>query len=153
MITIQKSKTADTRSCDSSKVTRTQLVNSTSQHMGDVIRGLRFFENMLKESGIHHDDDKLTNFDQFHHDFLTGFKETTWWDNHRKINRHHLSQKDGVPKDINLVDVIEYITDCVMAGMARTGKVYKLELPDELLKKAFDNTVELLKSQIKVKED
>lgn len=153
MITIQKSETADTRSCDSSKVTKPQLIKSTLQHMGDVGKGLKFFRDMLEKSAQHHDIDKLTSIDQFHHDFLTGFKETTWWDKHRKINRHHISQKDGVPEDVNLVDVIEYITDCVMAGMARTGKVYKLELPDELLQKAFENTVELLKSQVTVEED
>jgi hypothetical protein len=42
------------------------------------------------------------------------------------------------------------IVDCVMAGMARSGSVYDLKLPPEVLEKAFQNTVELLKSQVVV---
>lgn len=42
------------------------------------------------------------------------------------------------------------IENCVMAGMARSGEVYPLELPDELLQRAFQNTVELLKSNVEV---
>lgn len=152
MITIHKSETADTRSCDSSKVTKEQLISSTYSHQSDVCAGLEFFQVLLLKAANTHDDDKITNINQFHHDFLTKFKETTWWDNHRKINRHHLFQEDGIPEDVNLVDVIECLTDCVMAGMARTGTVYNLDMPPELLTRAFDNTVKLLKSQIIVKE-
>jgi hypothetical protein len=39
----------------------------------------------------------------------------------------------------------------VMAGMARSGTVYELKLPPELLEKAFQNTVKMLKSQVTVK--
>lgn len=152
MITIRKSETADTRSCDFSNVTKEQLLSSTYSHQSDVCAGIEFFQELLSEAINNHDNDKVTNIDQFHHDFLTGFKETTWWDNHRKINRHHLFQEDGIPEDVNLVDVIECLTDCVMAGMARTGTVYNLDMPPELLTRAFDNTVKLLKSQIIVKE-
>jgi hypothetical protein len=44
----------------------------------------------------------------------------------------------------------EYVADCVMAGMARSGDVYALEASDELLRRAFENTVVLLKSQVTV---
>ena len=96
-----------------------------------------------------HDYDKLTDIDGFHSDFVTGFKENTWWENHRKIHRHHLAKEDGIPRDVNLIDVLEYIADCVMAGMARTGQVYPLP-SDDFLKTAFENTVELLKSNVQV---
>jgi hypothetical protein len=105
---------------------------------------------MLVASGIQHDSDKIEDIGQFHADFLTGFKSTIWWDNHRKINRHHINIADGVREDVNLVDVLEHIVDCVMAGKARTGTVYPLHLPQELLEKAFQNTVELLKNQVEV---
>ena len=74
---------------------------------------------------------------------MTGFKQTTWWDNHRKVNRHHLLQADaGVPEDVNLIDVLDMICDCVMAGMARSGSVYSLQtLTLEVLRRAFENTV------------
>jgi len=44
------------------------------------------------------------------------------------------------------------ITDCVMAGMGRTGSVYPLNINPQVLMNAFQNTVELLKSQVVVKE-
>lgn len=152
MITIRKSTTADTRTCDWSKVTKEQLKESSEQHIRDVRLGMSFFNYLLVKAAEKHDFDKLTNIDGFHTDFQTGFKQTTWWDEHRKINRHHLLQEDGIPSDVNLIDVLDMITDCVMAGMGRTGSVYPLEITPELLKRAFDNTVDLLKSQVVVVE-
>jgi hypothetical protein len=148
MITIKQSKTADTRSCDFSKVTEEQLRESSIQHIGDVKKGLEFIKSLIDAAAFNHDHDKLTSLAYFHSDFISGFKETGWWDNHRKVNRHHLLQEDGVPADVNLIDVLDMIVDCVMAGMGRTGSVYPLEISQELLKRAFDNTVEKLKSQI-----
>lgn len=152
MITIQKSKTADTRSCDFSKVTIEQLRASSDQHICDVSKGMQFFCEMLDAAAAKHDFDKLSMLEHFHSDFLTGFKQTGWWDNHRKVNRHHLLQEDGIPEDVNLIDVLEMIADCVMAGMGRTGSVYPLNITPELLKRAFDNTADLLKNQVKVEE-
>ena len=150
MITIKKSPTADTRTCDWSQVTREQLYVSSVSHLADVRAGMALFAEMVRASGERHDFDKLTAIEHFHSDFRTGFKETGWWDEHRKINRHHLAQEDGVPADVNLVDVLEYITDCVMAGMARSGSVYDVTLPADLLQRAFANTVALLKSSVVV---
>jgi hypothetical protein len=148
MIKIKQSKTADTCSCDWAKVTKKQLLASSKQHIGDVVQGLSFFASELLEAAKRHDHDKISDIDGFHRDFATGFKQTTWWDNHRKVNRHHLLQADGVPEDVNLVDVLDMIVDCVMAGMARTGTVYPLDIDNEVLRRAFSNTVELLKSQV-----
>lgn len=152
MIKIKKSQTADTRSCDYSKVTKEQLINSTKQHIGDVKKGMDFLIKLIKFTSNVHDLDKLSNIDQFHSDFLTGFKQTIWWDNHRKITRHHLFESDGQPNDVDLIDVLELIVDCVMAGMGRTGSVYPLNIDPKLLLKAFNNTVELLKSQVIVED-
>lgn len=151
MIKIHKSETADTRTCDFSNTTKDTLLASSRQHIGDVVKALAFFSGKLIQAAGEHDYDKLTAIDHFHADFVTGFKATGWWDNHRKIHRHHLNQADGVPPDVNLVDVIEYISDCVMAGMARSGSVYDLKMDDELLQSAFKNTVELLKKEVTVK--
>jgi len=152
MIKIKKSKTADTRSCDFSQVTKGTLKASSLQHIDDVRKGMDFFKECIDNSATHHDFDKLTLLSEFHADFITGFKQTGWWDNHRKVNRHHLLAEDGVPKDVSLVDVIDMIVDCVMAGMGRTGTVYPLEIKPEVLMSAFQNTVELLKSQIVVEQ-
>lgn len=150
MIVIKQSKTADTRSCDFSKVTKVQLYESSIQHIGDVKKGMGFFRDLLSEVAERHDFDKLTEIRHFHSDFIGGFEETGWWDNHRKVNRHHLLQEDGVPPDVNLVDVLDMIVDCVMAGMGRTGNVYPLNISPEVLMRAFNNTVDLLKVQIEV---
>jgi hypothetical protein len=150
MINIKKSATADTRTCDFANTSKEVLLNSSRQHIGDVVRAMAFFSGKLIEAAGEHDYDKLTGIDWFHDDFITGFKQTGWWDNHRKIHRHHLIQEDGIPDDVNLLDVLEFIADCVMAGMARSGDVYELKLSDELLQRALKNTVELLKAQVKV---
>ena len=153
MITIQKSKTADSRTCDYSKVSKEQLYDSSVQHINDVKKAMVLFKDMLDSAAEKHDFDKLTGIDQFHEDFRTGFKQTIWWDNHRVVNRHHLLEDDGVPTDVNLVDVMEMIVDCVMAGMGRSGEVYPLDIKPEVLMKAFENTVDLLKGQVIVEEN
>lgn len=153
MILIQSSKTADTRTCDVSTVSQQQLLDSSKQHIGDVRRALAFFAGQMIEAGIRHDDDKITDIAGFHRDFLTKFERTEWWDTHRRINRHHLTQEDGVPSNVNLIDVLDFIADCVMAGMGRSGSVYALHLSPELLERAFQNTVELLKAQVVVVPD
>ncbi len=152
MITIEKSPTADTRTCDYANVSKETLLASSKQHIQDVREGLQFFACMLGTAILDHDTDKLTDIDGFHADFLTGFTRTDWWDRHRKLNRHHLTQNDGIPADVNLIDVLDFIADCVMAGMARSGSVYELKLPAELLERAFQNTVERLKREVSVRE-
>jgi hypothetical protein len=150
MIRIGKSSTADTRTCDFANVSRQTLMESSVKHIGDVRRALSFFGQMLDEAATNHDTDKITDIDGFHRDFVTGFQQTTWWDKHRTLNRHHLLQADGVPDDVNLIDVLDMIADCVMAGMARSGSVYPLAITDDVLRRAFENTVEKLKANVEV---
>src|SRR5690348_596386 len=152
MIEIKKSSTADTRSCDFANVSKNTLLASSVQHIGDVQQALQFFVNKIAEEQRVHDFDKITDIDGFHRDFVTGFAQTTWWEAHRQLNRHHLGMADGVRDDVNLIDVLAFIADCVMAGMARSGSVYPLQLSSELLEKAFQNTVTLLQSQVEVVE-
>lgn len=150
MITIHKSATADTRTCDFANTTKETLLASSRQHIADVRAAINFMIDKLQEAADVHDWDKISDIDGFHRDFLTGFKKTDWWDAHRKLNRHHLLQADGVPEDVNLIDVLDMICDCVMAGMARSGSVYPLTIDNTVLRKAFDNTVELLKANVRV---
>ena len=69
---------------------------------------------------------------------------------HLKKERHHLSH--SAPDDVDLVDVLEQIADCVMAGMARSGECRNEKLPDGLLEKAYANTVNRLLGVVRVKE-
>lgn len=153
MIEIPKSPTADTRTCDVNQVSKDQLYRSSHQHILDVRRGLLFFKYLLDDAAARHDYDKLTDIDTFHRDFQTKFQLTEWWDRHRKLNRHHLLKADGVPEDVNLIDVLDMIVDCTMAGMARAGSVYPLELPPEVLQRAFQNTCQLILAQVQVVKD
>jgi hypothetical protein len=150
VIKIQKSQTADTRTCDFIKVSKETLYASSQQHIRDLRLAMDFFMARICEAGQKHDPDKLTDIDGFHSDFVTGFKEHGWWDRHRRLNRHHLDQDDGVPTDVNLIDVLDFIADCVMAGMGRSGSVYPLKLSPDLLERAFQNTVEMLKREVVV---
>lgn len=150
VIQIKKSPTADTRTCDFASTTKETLLESSCQHIEDVRKGLGLFRSMLLGASDVHDWDKIEEIDWFHGDFVTGFKQTGWWDNHRKVNRHHLLEADGVPADVNLIDVLDMIADCVMAGMARSGSVYPLNISPELLLTAFQNTVTELKSHVQV---
>ena len=152
MITIKKSKTADTRSCDFANVKKETLLQSSAQHIEDVSKGMMFFADQIRQQAEKHDADKITDIDSFHSDFVGGFANTTWWDNHRKVNRHHLLSEDGVPPDVDLVDVIEMIVDCVMAGMGRTGTVYPLDIKPDVLMTAFTNTVDSLKHEVRVED-
>lgn len=149
-IQIRKSLTADTRSCDWSKVTKEQLIESSKQHKNDVSKALGLFSGKLLVAAEHHDYDKLTKINEFHSDFVTGFERTEWWEAHKVLSRHHLNDEIGVPSDVNLIDVLEMIADCVMAGMGRTGNVYPIEIDPEILARAVTNTVELLKSRVVV---
>jgi len=153
MIRIHPSPTADTRTCDFTSVTKETLLASSHQHIRDVREALQFFSRAIATAMLDHDTDKLTDLDGFHADFLTGFARHDWWDRHRRLNRHHLSEADGVPDDVNLIDVLDFIADCVMAGMAHSGSVYPLHLPPELLERAFQNTVALLTREIVVEPE
>ncbi len=150
MIVIRPSQTADTRTCDYATVSRETLFASSAQHIGDVGQALAFFGGLITAAAVRHDRDKLTDIDGFHADFVTGFAQTGWWDRHRALNRHHLEQPDGIPADVNLIDVLDYIADCTMAGMARSGSVRPLVFDPALLLRAAENTAKLLASQVVV---
>lgn len=152
-IFIKKSKVADTRTCDYTKVTKDELLDASIQHIEDVKKGMEFLSSKLVEASKKHDHTKISGISDFYCDFKNGFKTTSWWDNHRKVERHHLSEKDGIPGDVDIVDVIEFLVDCVMAGLARSGKYRKEKLPTGLLEKAFNNTVIKLTKIVKVVEN
>lgn len=153
MIVVKPSPTADTRTCDFKNVTQEQLLESSKQHIGDVRKALGFFVSRIYQAQADHDTDKITDIEGFHADFVTGFTEHTWWDRHRKLNRHHLTEADGIPDNVNLIDVLDFIADCVMSGMARSGSVYPLALSPDTLNKAFQNTVTLLKQEVVVESE
>lgn len=155
MIKLKQSKTADSRYCNSKEVTKEQLVESTKQHKCDVQSALVYFMDELYKKGYWHDWHKLETIDYFHKVFQNGMKDTGWLEDHYRSTRHHLNREGGVPKDVNLIDVLEYISDCCVAGLARGGKnnFYKPEISKELLHEAFNNTVKMLINDIELIEE
>lgn len=135
-----------------------QLYLETEQHKMDVARLMSFIALELNEIGYNHDWTKIEYFEQFAKDTLErqdtpDFKSRDWYKIHTKEERHHLNANP--PKDVDLLDVIEFICDCVVAGKARTGRVEKkyLELSGDILKKAFWNTVDKMIDEVQVDKD
>ena len=133
MIVIKKSPTADTRTCDVKTVSRDELHRSTAFHIDDVRRGINYLAEMLGDRAFNHDHTKISHLDDFYRDFQNNFETTDWWKMHQQKERHHLDSFDGVREDVNLVDVLEWIVDGVMAGKARSGQYYSREIPSEVL--------------------
>ena len=151
-ITIKKSPNADSRTAKEG-FTLDELEISTLNHISDVEKALLRFEIMLSQAGSMHDWTKKAYLEEFYSAMMThepgeDFKNGPWYQMHINRERHHLLSK--APDDVNLLDVLEYIADCVMAGLARSGEVSNVDIPDVLLKVAFNNTVELLKRQVVV---
>lgn len=150
MIKINKSETADTRTCDWSKVTKEQLLASTQSHLSDIKKGFDFFIYKMMMQKEMHDLTKLSHLDDFYRNFKTGFKEQDWWELHQEKERHHFNNPKYIQDDINLIDVIDQIIDGVMAGMARSGSYRQENVSPELLLKAYNNTVKLLLNEVVV---
>ena len=150
-IIIKKSLTADSRSCDYSKVTKQQLETATAWHIADVRKGLYYICELLYDRMLNHD--KTKDNDAFYKSFISGFKDKSWLKLHYSKERHHLQTPEGVRNDVDLVDVIECVVDCVMAGMARSGKLSPISIPSDVLQKAVANTAEKLKDVIKIERE
>lgn len=150
MIHIQKSVNADSRS-SIGKPSIDQLTTDTHKHISDVVQAMNFISDMIKDRAPKHDNTKVSNMEEFHMALNSGhIKDTNWYKKHITEERHHL--KSHVPDDVNIIDVIEHICDCCMAGLARSGDIYDIDLSPELLQVAVSNTVELLKKNTIVEE-
>ena len=127
------------------------LCESTKSHITDVQDAMYFFTELMDISSSKHDHTKLRTMEEFYEYLGSGF-QGDWFKKHKLAERHHINSADGVRDDVNLIDVLEHISDCVMAGTVRSGYVYDLKLSDELLQKAFQNTVALLKKNVEIIE-
>lgn len=151
MIEIIKSPSADSRSAKEPP-TPEVLQQSTKMHISDVTKALSFISNELINRAQIHDHTKMDDINSFCNALNSGkIKETEWYQHHITSERHHL--KSHVPNDVNLIDVIEHIADCTMAGLARSGDVYDVDLSPDMLSLAVKNTVELLKQNTEVVEE
>lgn len=132
-----------------------QLLLETEQHRLDVAKLMMFLALEIVITGNKHDWSKIQFFDDFANDVLQrqeipDFKEREWYNIHTKEERHHLNFEQ--PDDVDLIDVLEFVCDCICTGKARDGHIQKkfLELPGNLLKKAYWNTIDKLSKEIDV---
>ena len=155
-IIIKKSPNADTRT-SKGEVTKKELLQQTYSHIDDVNNVGNFLANKFKEQIKQHDHTKVEGIDQFYEDFTSGkkdknFKELPWWQLHM-TERHHLN--DSVPEDVNLLDVLEMVIDCTVAGLARGGsadKIYPITISQEVIEQAIDNTKQLIIDNTKLED-
>lgn len=153
-VTIKRTPNADTRSIE--KLDRHLVYQDTLNHITAVKDILEESARILKVKGLMHDHTKTgTYFNDFFKALSSGkkdeeFYEIPWFKMHATTERHHLTAH--VPEDVNLFDVIEMLADITSAGMARSGDVYEPKLDDEVLRKAFDNTLKLFKENIIVQD-
>ena len=128
-----------------------EFQEANDSHIQDVSNVMELFADMILNAGSQHDWTKKKYEGDFYRDMCLAiqdpdfnFEEAPWYQMHIATERHHITKhcKD----DINLVDILEHLVDCVCAGKARnsTGKVYPVKIDDDILRKAVANTVKLL---------
>jgi hypothetical protein len=111
----------------------------------------------IQIKGMNHDYTKKTEEELFYKNFTstintkTDFIKDEWYKLHIEKERHHLLSR--CPEDVNLLDVLEMIVDCVCAGLSRSGEVRDVEIDEKILSKALTNTTTLIKSMIELKEE
>ena len=131
-----------------------QLANDV--HRKDVDSVMYRISKLLNDAGEKHDWSKKCYEKEFYKDFKdtlengTNFTKGEWYTMHIEKERHHLLSR--CPEDVDLLDVIEMIVDCVCAGKTRSGEVRSLEISDDILRKALQNTVKLVDEMTEVVE-
>lgn len=130
---------------------------ANDSHRSDVRRVMERIADMVKETGKNHDWTKTGIYEiDFFRDFMANlagkqnFTDGAWYPMHVTTERHHLLSY--CPDDVNIIDVLEMIVDCTLAGLTRSGTVRPVEIDSEILKKAVDNTVELIKNNVELVE-
>lgn len=155
MIKIKKNPNGDTRTSPKN-VSFEEFQKANNMHISDVNNVMNFLSDSVKCRGMFHDHTKKSQEKLFYDNFLstmnhgTDFIKDEWYQFHVQMERHHLLSH--CPDDVNLIDVLEMIVDCTCAGLARSGEVRPMEISDDILHKAIDNTVELIKSVVEVEE-
>lgn len=153
-VVIHKNPNGDTRTAPKG-ITFKQFQEANNSHIMDVTNTMLRVSEMMEEAACAHDHTKKSDEEQFYKDFLSTMNEGTdfvsgkWYQHHVNTERHHLLSR--CPEDVNLLDVIEMIVDCVCAGKTRSGEIRGLEITTEILETAMKNTVKLIDDMTEVK--
>ena len=155
-VKIKQNKLGDTRTA--TKIpTFSEFVDSNNLHRRDVKELMDAIIIDIGKRGRNHDITKIEEpyKSLFYRELcakiegkIDDFTKGEWYPMHCKAERHHLNEY--CPCDVNLIDVIEMICDCVCAGLARSGNVYPIEISSEILQKAIQNTVQMCIDAVEV---
>ena len=154
IVEIDKSPNADSRTADKGKVSFEDFSKATDMHREDVKNVIYELARRLREIGDKHDWTKKEQEDEYYDSYVTAkkngtdFHKSDWYRNHVKEERHHI--KYHVAPDINLLDILEVICDHCCDELVEKGKVGKMDIDEDVLMKAFNNTVEFVKSFIRL---
>lgn len=157
-IKIKRNTNGDTRVAKSVP-TFYDFADANNLHIRDVREMMFELSKEIKLAGEEHDWTKVqdpykSNFYRDLCNTIEGrikFEDGQWNKDHYALERHHLLRR--CPNDVNLIDVIEMICDCVCAGMARSGEVRDLEISEDILLKAVRNTVEMCKEAVVLEDE
>lgn len=128
-------------------------------HRSDVRNMMAWIAEAICDRGASHDRMKLfePGRSMFYRELCAAIegkmnfeRDGQWLKKHYMEERHHLNSH--CPDDVNLIDVIEMICDCVCAGMARSGAVRPVEIRTEILQKAVENTAKMLSDTVILEE-
>ena len=146
-VTIRKNPNGDTRTAVGD-VSFEVFQEANAFHMQEVEALMRGISNQIDLAGNNHDVTKLINERQFYKQFNEAragqyeFANNSWYQTHIRAERHHLNAH--CPDDVTLIDVLEMIADNVAAGLARSGEVRPVTIPNDILQMAVENTTKLL---------
>lgn len=146
-VKIHKNPNGDTRTAPKD-ITFDQFCKANDSHINDVDMVISVIAAKLRNNGHEHDWTKKKYEKMFYNNFLatmnvgTDFVSGEWYQLHVNTERHHLLSR--CPEDVDLLDVIEMIVDCVCAGKTRSGEVRDLEISTDILEKALKNTAKLV---------
>lgn len=151
-IIISRSNNADTRTAEG-EVSKEDLLENSKKHIEDVRAVGKMLTDMLAKNIAAHDYTKIDDIDLMYSDFVRArkgedFKELDWYKKHITKERHHVLSY--CHDDVNLLDILEMVIDCTVAGMARSGQVFPMELPADIINKAVENTKQLILDNIVV---
>ena len=166
-IIIKKNPNGDTRTAPNG-ITFEQFHKANESHRDDVYNVMNKLSSIIKETGIKHDWTKSEEYSynesalgkyehMFYDDFTKSMKgelnfvEGRWYKMHVAKERHHLLSR--CPEDVNLIDVIEMVVDCTVAGLARSGEVRPMEINSDILMKAVENTSKMIQEMVTVDDE
>lgn len=155
-VKIKRNSNGDSRTAEGVP-TFEEFHNANQMHMNDVERTMNEVGWEILHRGRQHDITKTILEEMFYRDMVDTienrikFTDGEWANIHYNNERHHLHRV--VPEDVNFIDILEMICDCVCAGKARSEKEYvDVELDMQTLRKAYENTVKLINDIVVLEE-